>query len=314
LAGAGSKSPSTRRRSIAVATGPRAQADPPDASASDGLADRLERHRDHHFRRLPNRRVANDRAALAFINEAGFCAAFTAGLGVPCLREAIVGSREPELPEHIQHDPAIMMTWRLKDTLAARREVYYGKVIGGRPGFIALGLLPAFLRIRVAPGTYLAHYRDGSLSHCAKLVMDLLTRRGPMPTMALKLSSGHSEPRRRGEFDRAMKELQEKFLALKVEERYDPFTYVWDTVTHQWKEALRATRSLTPLAATETILRRYFELAGYGSDRAVTRILGLDPQLTLRAARRLERTGLIRRGVRIAGIRETVNVLTRHLA
>lgn len=257
--------------------------------------------------------MTNERAALAFINEAGFCAAFTAGLGVPCLREAIVGSREPELPEHIQHDPAIMMTWRLKDVLPARREVYYGKVIGGRPGFIALEFLPAFLRIRIAPGTYLAHYRGGTLSHCAKLVMDILTRRGPTPTMALKLSSGYSEPKRRAEFDRAMKELQGKFLVLKVEERYDPFTYVWDTVAHQWSDAMRKARSLTPLAATEIILRRYFELAAYSSDRAVTRILGLDPRLVPRAAIRLERTGLIRRGLRIDGIRETVNVLTHHL-
>jgi hypothetical protein len=283
------------------------------ASADENLADRLERHRDHHFRRLPQRRIGSERAALAFINETGFCAAFTAGLGVPCLREAIVGSREPELPEHIQHDPAIMMTWRLKDVLPARREVYYGKVIRGRPSFIALELLPAFLRIRVAPGTYLAHYRDGALSHCAKLVMDILTRRGPTPTMALKLATNHSEPKRRAEFDRAMKELQEKFLVLKVEERYDPFTYVWDTVAHQWTGAMREARSLTPLAATEIILRRYFGVAAYGSDRAVTRILGLDPQLATRAAQRLERSGLIRRGLRVDGVREAVSVLAEHL-
>ena len=206
---------------------------------------------------------------------------------MPCLREAIDGIRERELPEHIQHDPAIMMTWRLKDVLPARREVYYGKVIGGRPGFIALEFLPAFLRIRIAPGTYLAHYRNGSLSHCAKLVMDTLTRRGPTPTMALKLAANHSEPKRRAEFDRAMKELQEKFLVLKVEERYDPFTYVWDTVAHQWTDAMREARSLSPLAATEIILRRYFELAAYGSDRAVSRILGLDPLLAARAAQRM---------------------------
>jgi hypothetical protein len=111
-----------------------------------------------------------------------------------------------------------------------------------------------------------------------------------------------------------MKELQEKFLALKVEERYDPFTYVWDTVAHHWNGAIRTARSLTPLAATETILRRYFELAAYGSDRAVARILGLDRQLAIRAAQRLERAGLLRRGVRLEGMRETVNVLTRHLA
>jgi len=279
----------------------------------DDLLDRLERHRDHHFRRLPSRRIKHERAALAFINEAGFCSAFTAGLGVPCLREAIEGRREPPLPEHIQHDPAIMMTWRLKDSLPAQRKVYYGKVIGGRPGFIALDLLPAFLRLRIAPGTYLAHYRKGTLSHCAKLVMDQLTRRGPTETMALKLSSGYSGPKRRAEFDRAMKELQEKFLALKVEERYDPFTYVWDTVAHQWGDAMREARSLSPLAAAEILLRRYFTLAAYGSDRAIARILGLDLSLAERAAQRLERTGLIRRDLLITGLRDAASALIKHL-
>src|SRR5271163_844547 len=200
-----------------------------DDSASP-IAELLEAHRDHTFRRMLSRRVTGEQSALACINETGFCAAFTAGLGVPCLREAIEGRREPKLPEHIQHDPAIVMTWRLKDSLPAQRQVYYGKVIGGRPGFIALDLLPAFLRLRVAPGTYLTHYRSGTLSHCAKLVMDSLTKRGPTETMALKLSTGYSEPKRRAEFERAMKELQEKFVALKVEESYDPFTYVRDTV------------------------------------------------------------------------------------
>jgi hypothetical protein len=110
-----------------------------------------------------------------------------------------------------------------------------------------------------------------------------------------------------------MKELQEKFLALKVEERYDPFTYVWDTVPHQWTDALHEARALTRLAAAEILMRRYFTLAAYGSDRAIARILGLDLALAERAAQRLERTGMIRRGLRVAGLRETVSALTQHL-
>src|SRR5277367_1638491 len=123
--------------------------------------ERLESHRDFHFRRVANRRIAGEKSALRFINEVGFCAAFTAGLGLPCLREAIAGEREPVVPEHLQHDYAIGMTWRIKDSLPAKKLVYYGKVIGGRPGFIALDLLPAFLRLRVAPGGFLKMYRRG---------------------------------------------------------------------------------------------------------------------------------------------------------
>ena len=271
------------------------------AAISD-LAEVLERHRDHHFRRIPSRRVSGEKTALQFINESGFCAAFTAGMGVACLREAIEGRREPELPEHIQHDRAIMMTWNLKDTLPARKLVYYGKVVGGRPGFISLEMLPAFLKLRVPSGGYRALYERGRLSHCAKLVMDTLVRRGPSETKSLKLSSGYSQPNRRAEFDRAMKELQEKFLALKIEERYDHFTYVWDTMEHRWGEALRAARTLAQSEAAYRVVRRYFEIAGFGNERAVARVLAIDPALVDGAARRLEREHRLRRDVRVEGL------------
>ncbi len=271
------------------------------APGAPALLERLERHRDHHFRRLPSRRVSSEKSALAFINQVGFCSAFTAGLGVPCLREAIAGAREPTMPEHIQHDYAIGMTWRIKDTLPACRKVYYAKVIGGRPGFIARQMLSAFLRLRVEPGGYRRLYECGTLTHGAKLVMDALRRHGPAETRALKLSSGYAQPRNRAAFDRAMKELQEKFLALKVEEHYEPFTYVWDTVEHRWPDAIREARSLTPAEAAYRITRRYFEVAAFGNERAIAQLLRIDPALVGRASRRLEREGMIVRGAKIDG-------------
>jgi hypothetical protein len=273
------------------------------------LADVLESHRDHHFRRVPARRVTSEQSALRFINEAGFCSAFTAGLGVPCLREAIEGRREPALPHHIQHDPAIMMTWNLKDTLPKRKAVYYGKVIAGRPGFIALEMLSAFLKLRIEAGGYRKLYERGRLSHCGKLVMDMLARRGPSETKALKLATGYAQPRMRTQFDRAMKELQEKFLALKVEERYDPFTYVWDTVEHQWSEAIHEARTISSHEAACRIVRHYFEIAAFANERTLGRILGIDPALVDGAARRLEREGLIKRSLRVSGFREALTLL-----
>src|SRR5689334_4499787 len=183
----------------------------PVESRDASLLDALERHRDHRFRRIRSRRVTGEKSALAFIEEVGFCTGFTAGLGVPCLREAIAGEREPQIPEHLQHDYAIGMTWNIKDALPARRAVYYGKVIAGRPSFIARDLLAAFLRLRLEPGGYTKLYQRGLLSHCANLVMDALKKRGASETMALKLGSGYAQPSRRAEFDRAMKTLQEKF-------------------------------------------------------------------------------------------------------
>ncbi len=280
------------------------------AGASPAIVlDTLERHRDHHFRRVPKRRVAGEKSALSFIEEVGFCTGFTAGLGVPCLREAIAGEREPKIPEHLQHDYAIGMTWRIKDTLPAKRLVYYGKVIGGRPSFIARDLMGAFLRLRVEPGGYAKLYQRGLLSHCAKLVMDTLTKRGASETMALKLASGYAQPKRRADFDRAMKDLQGKFLALKVEEHYEPFTYVWDTLEHRWPDALKESRALSKNEAAYRVLRRFFEIAGFGNERAISRILQMDRALVDSAARRLEREKVIAREIRVESAPGVYSVL-----
>jgi hypothetical protein len=262
----------------------------------DDLFQRLERHRDFHFRRTRERRVRSEQQALEFISEVGFCTAFTAGLHVPCLREAIMGRREPPLPHHIQHDHAIGMTWRLKDTLSAKRAVYYGKAIAGRPAFIAPAMLPAFLCLRAERASYLTVFRRGGLSLCGKLIMDALRRRPVATTRELKLAAGYARPSRRAEFDRAIKELQEKFLVLKIEERYEPFTYVWSTMENRWRDAAAQARVLTRAGAAYQILKNYFLVAGYGSPSTLARVLGIEAQAVRRAIVRLTREGMLETG------------------
>jgi hypothetical protein len=260
------------------------------------LLQRLERHRDFHFRRTRVRRVKSEGQALKFITEVGFCTAFTAGLELPCLREAIAGEREPPLPHHIQHDHAIGMTWRLKDILTAKGAVYYGKAIAGRPAFIAPQMLPAFLRLRADRASYLTAFRRGTLSLCAKLIMDALRRRPVATTRQLKFASGYERPSRRAQFDCAMKELQQKFLILKIEERYEPFTYVWSTMEYRWRDAMAQARKLRPSEAAYQIIKTYFLIAGYGNPRTIARVLGIVPELTSKTIARLVREGMLAEG------------------
>ena len=254
--------------------------------------------------------MTGEKSALKFIEEVGFCTGFTSGLGVPCLREAIAGTREPVMPEHIQHDYAIGMTWRIKDSLPERRLVYYGKAIAGRPSFISRDLLGAFLRLRVESGGYRKLYANGGLSHCGKLVMDTLTQRGAAETRVLKLSSGYAQPSRRAVFDRAMKELQEKFLALKVEERADPFSYVWDTMAHRWPDAIAEARKLTRARAAYLIVRKIFETSAYSPERTIARIFNVEQSLVEAAAKKLERERIVTRGVRLDGHPGATSVLS----
>src|SRR5215510_5998437 len=86
---------------------------------SDGLDGHvLEGARDRRFRRVRELRVRDERAALAFVDDVGFCSTFYCfPEGVPCLWEAVVGRTRPRWPRHSHHDDGVGLTWRLKDDL-----------------------------------------------------------------------------------------------------------------------------------------------------------------------------------------------------
>ena len=93
-------------------------------------ADSLHRLRDRRFRRLAERRVQGERAALAFVRDVGFCSTFYRfPEGVACLWEAVAGKANPRWPRRSHHDAGIGLTWGLKDSLPARKAVYYGKLL-----------------------------------------------------------------------------------------------------------------------------------------------------------------------------------------
>src|SRR5262249_54093857 len=105
----------------------------------DGAA--LLRRRQGNFRQTPARRVRSARAALEFVNAVGVCSTFRVfPEGLPSLWEAVVGRPNPRWPRRSHHDDGIGLTWQLKDTLPSRRQVYYGKLVKGRPVLVALDL------------------------------------------------------------------------------------------------------------------------------------------------------------------------------
>ncbi|MGC2274492.1 MAG: hypothetical protein WA571_00635, partial [Candidatus Binatus sp.] len=94
------------------------------------------------------------------------------------------------------------------------------------------------------------------------------------------------------------------------DERADPFSYVWDTMEHRWPDAIADARKLTSKQAAYVIVAKYFETAGFGLERAIARLLGIDAALVEGAARRLEREGVIARGVRIDGHPGAISLLS----
>jgi Mn-dependent DtxR family transcriptional regulator len=57
-------------------------------------------------------------------------------------------------------------------------------------------------------------------------------------------------------------------------------------------------------------VRKIFETTGFSSERTVSRLLGIDQALVESAARKLEREGVIVRGIRIHGHPGAISILS----
>jgi len=269
--------------------------------------ERLERYRDHAFRRTPARRVRSARQALAFVEAVGVCSTFYRFReGLACLWEAVAGRRDPRWPRRSHHDVGIGLTWDLKDTLPARRRVYYGKLLRGRPVLVALDLFPAFyalVRGRQRGRDYRVEYEAGRLSHTAKRLMDVLVRRRPLYTREWRGEAFMLQPAKTREFERAVAELQQALFVVKVEERYDPsFSYRWDLLEAWLPEAVRAGRRLSRAVAVRRLVLCYLGGAGWASIRGLARLFALPRAEVAAAVAALAREGRVCTGLAVPGL------------
>jgi len=242
----------------------------------------LERLRDRTFRRLPRLRVRGERTALAFIEQVGFCSTFhRLRAPLPCLWEAVCGRRSPRFPKHTHTDPYVGLTWHLKDVLPAKKRVYYGKLLKGRPTLASLACFPAFFRVvrgDRGSGDYLGDYRAGRLTRTAKAVMDVLQDRHPQYTPDLRAACRLASPAQTREFERAIGELQRGLWIVKTEERYEPsFSYRWDLLDFWLEREVAAAQRLDRSEATYRLVETYIEAVHYSRPEIVSRLLELSP-------------------------------------
>jgi len=266
----------------------------------------LGNRRDRQFRRSPARRVQGERGALSFVHEVGFCSTFYRfPEGVACLWEAVAGRANPRWPRHSHHDAGIGLTWELKDTLPARKRVYYGKLLKGRPLLVALDLFPAFyalVRGRQRGADYRGEYEAGRLSHTARRIMDAMTREHPQYTRELRANVFMLEPAKTRGFERAMAELQRGLWLVKSEERYEPtFSYRWDLLEAWLPEEVAQGRRLSRETAVARVIERYTRGAVFTTERALVRLFGLASDEVARAVTTLRRSNAMRTDCAVEG-------------
>ncbi|HZO55882.1 MAG TPA: hypothetical protein VFB63_24445, partial [Bryobacteraceae bacterium] len=237
----------------------------------------LEQQRDRRFHRLPRLRVHNERTALQFVEDVGFCLVFSNRTQqLPCLWVAVCGRRDPVFPEHSQHDAELMLTWNLKDRLPAQRRVYYGKLLLGKPSMVSLAHFPDFYALQgpAHDEQYRYDYEDGLLSRAARQIMEALLEQHPQTTRELKRCTHLTAARSRPVFDRAMAELQRKLYITMIEARYEPtFTYVWDLLEAWLPEPVARGREIPRHEAVYRLTRQYLSVVSYGSLTQHERVL-----------------------------------------
>jgi hypothetical protein len=234
----------------------------------DVLPDDIESFRDARWHRDPLYPVDTAAAAERFVERVGFAACLTDSRRPgPSLYVAVCGRRDAVMPRHVQHDPEASLTWNLKDEIASRGRVYYGKLARGRAMFLAPRMVPYFHAVW---GIGRREERS-RLSPAAQAILRVLRREWEMATSDLRADTGISDRRT---FNRALDELQAALLVIPSAVYYVPkFTYVWTLAVGRFPDALR--RRIPRATAVREIARCFLASAGATVPGELARVTGL---------------------------------------
>ena len=264
----------------------------------------LERLRDRTYCRTPALRVTSVEAAERFVTDNGLVFAFKArDSELPCLWHAACGRRDPQMPLHTHHDPAIGLVWQAKDVLPAEKRIYYGKALRRTPTMISLPLFPAFFAScgHPQPEELLDPFLDAALSPTARRILEILLDSPPLATRDLKNLAGSAGPRKRAEFDRAMAELQQRLVIAKVAETYDPFTFVWGRLDRWLETQVKESAAIRVEEGREAVLATYVERTVATTRPRIRRLFQWSETAVEQTLERLLERGAISDAVRVDG-------------
>lgn len=259
-----------------------------------------------HYNLHPDLKLRTRYDAVEFINRVGISLLFPGdNIALPDLWSAINGM-ERKLPKH-HHDSALHKTWEWKDTIPARKEAWYGKLVRGKPAFLSMRDLPAMYALSSNYGElddYLEAYADGMMSVEAKMVYEALLAEGPMSTNALRkacsLSGGGDNARR---FERAITELQTDLKIVKSGVSDDnrwKYCYVYDLLL-RWAPRLGGdARQFNSRSATRQLITRYLQTSLAAPSYLFPRLFGWDPGFTERLIEEMLQDGSLS-AVRVVG-------------
>ena len=269
----------------------------------------IEDRRERRYRRRPELALQTVDEAIAFLDEVGFCFLFPIkGVEMPSLWDAVCGRVKAVPNEH--HDPHIQKTWGWKDTSLDKRWWYYGKLLRKKATLVSLELLPFFYALSENYGDpandYLQQYRDGRLSHEAKLIYESLLEHGPQHVIELRRLARLTGQSRTAAFQRALAELQADLKILPVGVARAGawrYAFIYEIVSRWYPDLPERAQPIRGDRARQTLLATYLDNVIAATVDRATRLFGWVKQDVERAAAQLAEAGRIATEVRIEGLR-----------
>jgi hypothetical protein len=228
----------------------------------------IEEFRDQNWHREETLRIETAQEAERFIERVGFTACLTDSRQPgPSLYVAVCGRRDAIMPRNVQKDPESSHTWRLKDEIVRRGNVYYAKTARGKTFFIAPRMLPFFNTIW---GVRRKEEKK-NLSEESRALLKVLRKEWEMGTADLRAASGIKD---RQSLTKALDELQAAMIVIPSEVVYMPkFTYIWTLAEGRFPEELA--QKADRITALREIARSFLKCAGMTAQGELARVTGL---------------------------------------
>jgi len=166
----------------------------------------------------------------------------------------------PNLAEKMELDNPdnIWGTWFWKDDLHEAKRLYYGKLLGGRPTFVAMDFLPYVIAALGDVDPYTLH-EQGRLTADALRIYEVLLRRRELSTGELRREVGLTGPGTKPVFEKAVTSLCALFQVCKTRitgRTRGTYGYRWGLVEDWIPDVLAEAAKLEPEEAVRAIVRR----------------------------------------------------------
>ncbi len=254
-------------------------------SAKEVSQTQIDVHRNHL---MPLWSVGTQAECLTAINNVGLVWAFTPG-------NRLLPSIFPSIKTNSEHQRWDWM-WGWKDRIPAARQAYYGKVVGRRPTFVSIELLPVLYALTGNSGDAdddLIHVSQTTqLTEMGRKTYAFLQQNGPTGTRTLmsKLTDG-SRPMKNA-VEKGIEQLDQAMLIAKVgTEGGNSLANVWDLFPNFMPQAVDAGAEIATREAAVLLLRHFFTISPAVAKRALGGVFPWNPAHQERAIDRLIESG-----------------------